>query len=202
MRAAPGEERLRLRAPWQGVTGARRSSVLGLLAVGAVLLMAFGYGIATSGRAARQEAAALPDTALGNGGEWLAQIADKPRSVTPPPTPAPPRTPPTPANQDAPLPVPPVTVGPSPVPGATAAKPLSPEEQYRLELEKKRHEALLAAYVASPVSGTTAGIGSALPRSTPPVAGTPAHDETGLQRLGVASRAAGGSEGSEDAAQN
>ena len=200
--AAPGEERLRLRAAWQGVTGARRGSVLGLLVLGAALLMAFGYGIATSGRAARQEAAVPPDTALGNGGEWLAQIADKPKRVGESPVPAPPPT--TPANKYTAATPPTVTAGPTaaPAPGAAATKSLTPEEQYRLELAKKRHEALLAAYVASPVSGTTAGVGSALPRSTPPAAGAPALDENGLQHLGVASRAAGGSEGSEDAAQN
>ena len=99
MHTAPGEERLRLRAAWQGVTGARRRSVLGLLAVGAALLMAFGYGIATSGRAARQAAAAPPATAPGSGGEWLSQIPDKPRGVTPPLTPTPPQAPTIPANK-------------------------------------------------------------------------------------------------------
>jgi type IV secretory pathway VirB10-like protein len=202
MSTAPGEEHLRLRATWQGVTGARRGSVLGLLAVGAALLMALGYGIATSGRAGgRQEAAAPLDTGPGNGGNWLAQIPDKPRGVIPPAPPAPSQMPPTPVSKEPAVPLPPVTAGPAAAPTPAAAKPLTPEEQYRLELEKKRREALLAAYVAPPVAGMTASPGSARAPTAAAPGETPALDPSGLRRVAYPP-AEGEREGSEDEAQN
>src|SRR5512135_3080925 len=93
--AAPGEERLRLRAAWQGLSGARKSRVLALVGLMAAILMALVYGIATSGRRSPPPTAVATDMATSNGGEWLSQIPDRPRGVTPPPpTPtAPPQTP-------------------------------------------------------------------------------------------------------------
>jgi type IV secretion system protein VirB10 len=69
-----------------------------------------------------------------------------------------------------------------------------------LELEKKRREALLAAYVAPPVAGMTAHPGST---RTPAPPGEPATlDPSGLPRLSVSPQTARGSEGNEDEAQN
>jgi type IV secretory pathway VirB10-like protein len=200
MRAAPGEERLHLRAAWQGATGARKGRVLGLTALAAALLMTLGYGIATSGRAPRQEAAVAPAAAPGSGGEWLSQIPDKPRGIVQLPATATPQTLTPPAQPNPPTPgagsPPAVTAGP-----AAGAQPLSPEEQYQLALEKKRREALLAAYVAPPVIGTTASTGSARAPAALPPGATPTLDPSGLPHV-ANPRAAGESEGSEEDAQN
>jgi type IV secretion system protein VirB10 len=203
--AAPGEERLRLRAAWQGLSGARKSRVLALVGLVAALLMVLVYGIATSGRRSPSPTAVAPAVAAGTGGDWLSQIPDRPRGVTLPETPqTPPQTPPT----TTPKETPPVTGLPPTHPAVPTAgpaappKPLTPEEQYRLEVEKKRREAHLAALVAPPVAGLSVASGNAT-RTAPPPENGPALDATSLARGGASLVAPGsGTPGSEDEAQN
>src|SRR5512143_2084504 len=104
--AAPGEERLRLRAAWQGLSGARKSRVLALVGLVAAMLMLLVYGIATSGHRSPPPTAVATDGAAGTGGDWLSQIPDRPRGVTSPPTPtAPPQTPTTTTTKETSPPV-------------------------------------------------------------------------------------------------
>ena len=138
MRTAPGEERLHLRAAWQEATGARKGRVLALVALVAAIMTALVYGIATSGRGPHQEAAVASEAAPGSGGEWLSQIPDQPRGIVQGPATSTPQTlPPAKPNSLPPGAAPPLVVGnPPALPGgpATGANPLTPEEQYRLEL--------------------------------------------------------------------
>src|SRR5512147_587554 len=105
--AAPGEERLRLRAAWQGLSGARKSRVLALVGLVAALLMVLVYGIATSGRRSLPPTDGTTDGVTGTGGDWLSQIPDRPRGVTQ--TPPTPPTPPTPTTTPLKQASPPVT---------------------------------------------------------------------------------------------
>jgi type IV secretion system protein VirB10 len=206
VRAAPGEERLHLRATWQGVTGARKRRVLALVALAAAVMTALVYGIATAGRASRQAAPVAQNLAPGGGGEWLSQISDQPRGRVQEPATATAQTPTTSAKKDFPPPaVPPTAGNPPALTGgpAAGAKPLTLEEQYRLEVEKKRREARLAALVAPPVVGMTASPGSAPPRAATLPEGASALDPSGLPRGGASLQATSdGNPGREDEAQN
>src|SRR5512144_1980071 len=125
MREAPGEERLRLRAAFQGVTGARKSSVLLMVAIIAVFLMALIYGIATTGRG-QKEKPATPEVTP-NGGEWLNKIPDTPLRAVEPPVSPPPKVPIPPAHPFSPPP----PIPPARTPVTAGNPPLSPEEQFR-----------------------------------------------------------------------
>ncbi|HYQ92588.1 MAG TPA: hypothetical protein VES89_11075, partial [Candidatus Competibacteraceae bacterium] len=163
----PGEERLVLRARWKGVTSARKGAVIGLVAATGALLTLMVYGIVTAGRAVRTDAAAQEAPSGSSGGEWLNQVPDTPRgTVAQPPTAARPQTPLTPPKKDLPADqpeTPPLAAnvaglrsGPGAGSGPAPPKPLTPEEQYRLEVERKRREDHLAALVASPVGNQVA----------------------------------------------
>ncbi|HYQ92337.1 MAG TPA: TrbI/VirB10 family protein [Candidatus Competibacteraceae bacterium] len=161
----PGEEHLVLRARWKGVTGARKGAVIGLVAAAAALLTLMVYGIITAGRTARTDAAVAQEAPSGSGGgKWINDVPDTPRGAAPQ---AQPKTPPqTPPKQDLPADKPKTPAaaenvtslhpGSGAAPGPAPPKPLTPEEQYRLEVERKRREDHLAALVASPVGNQVA----------------------------------------------
>ena len=199
-----------LRARWKGIAGARKGAVMGLMALATALLMLLVYGITTAGRAPRTDAAVAQDVAPeSGGGEWLNQVPDMPKGTTAQTPPdSRPQTPPTPPRKDPPTDQsetpPSAATGAGLKPGVGAGpKPLTPEEQYRLEVERKRREAHLAALVAPPVVGMTASTGSAPPRAATLPEGVSALDPNGLAWVSTSSQATGGGNpGSEDEAQN
>jgi type IV secretion system protein VirB10 len=160
----PAEERLVLRARWKGIAGARKGAVFGLVGAFSAVLMLLVYGIATSGRApVTATATEIAPVGTGSGGEWISQIPDTPpKEMAPPPQEVqskqktdqeklPPRNP----NDEPPPQFPANGTGAGVNPNRPP--PLTPEEQYRLEEERRKREALQAARVAPPVGNNRGG---------------------------------------------
>ncbi len=202
MNAQPGTEHLRLRARWEGIAGARKGAVLGLVgAIGAVLMLLV-YGIATSGRApVTATATEIAPAGTGSGGDWISQIPDTPSRSVPPPSAVPPPPKPDPEKlpsqnpNDKPPPQVPAN-GPGPSVAPTRPPPPTPEEQYRLEEARRKREALQAAREAPPVGNNRGGtvVGGQERAVTDPTRLVPSGDPgAGFQGIGG---------GTEDDAQN